>query len=174
MKEKWNGFGRRHKVLIAIFVLWSDKARLSGLMGRGRWNNQQQTSICKFTGAGLHVTKCDLLQVVTCFAFALQRLQQELPHAILRQVGQCGHIPHVEKPMEAAKHVLDFLGSDRAEKEEHTSPVSSAQPTLRYISLLSLQYQQHLHLQLYILGLTCRHACRQIHCGPLWTENQLV
>jgi hypothetical protein len=33
----------------------------------------------------------------------LQRLHQDLPDAILRQVRQCGHIPHVEKPMEAAK-----------------------------------------------------------------------
>lgn len=48
------------------------------------------------------------------------RLHQELPDAVLRQVRQCGHIPHVEKPREAAKHVLEFLGrntskgSDRA------------------------------------------------------------
>ena len=60
---------------------------------------------------------------------ALQRLQQELPSAILRQVGQCGHIPHVEKPREAAKLVLEFLGSDNTEKADQTSSLSS---TLRY------------------------------------------
>ena len=60
---------------------------------------------------------------------ALQRLQQELPSAILRQVGQCGHIPHVEKPREAAKLVLEFLGSDNTEKADETSSLSS---TLRY------------------------------------------
>ena len=49
------------------------------------------------------------------------RLQQELPSAILRQVGQCGHIPHVEKPREAAKHVLDFLGGDGVDKADQVS-----------------------------------------------------
>ncbi|KAM0839848.1 hypothetical protein ACQ4PT_060047 [Festuca glaucescens] len=52
------------------------------------------------------------------------RLQQELPSAILRQVGQCGHIPHVEKPREAAKHLLDFLGSDNTEKADQASSLS--------------------------------------------------
>ncbi|CAM0914097.1 unnamed protein product [Alopecurus aequalis] len=49
------------------------------------------------------------------------RLQQELPSAILRQVGQCGHIPHVEKPLEAAKHVLEFLRSDNTKKASSLS-----------------------------------------------------
>ncbi|XP_051215026.1 alpha/beta hydrolase domain-containing protein VTE7 isoform X2 [Lolium perenne] len=53
------------------------------------------------------------------------RLQQELPSAILRQVGQCGHIPHVEKPREAAKHLIDFLGSDSTEKADQASSLSS-------------------------------------------------
>uniref|UniRef100_A0A8R7TEU8 AB hydrolase-1 domain-containing protein n=1 Tax=Triticum urartu TaxID=4572 RepID=A0A8R7TEU8_TRIUA len=51
------------------------------------------------------------------------RLQQELPSAILRQVGQCGHIPHVEKPRKAAKHVLDFLGSDSVDKADTEAEV---------------------------------------------------
>ncbi|XP_062187621.1 alpha/beta hydrolase domain-containing protein VTE7-like isoform X2 [Phragmites australis] len=41
------------------------------------------------------------------------RLHQELPDAILRQVPQCGHIPHVEKPREVAKHVLEFLARSK-------------------------------------------------------------
>ncbi|KAL6657638.1 hypothetical protein ACP70R_005418 [Stipagrostis hirtigluma subsp. patula] len=51
------------------------------------------------------------------------RLHQELPDAILRQVRQCGHIPHVEKPREAAKHVLEFLEQDKAEKPYRPSLV---------------------------------------------------
>uniref|UniRef100_A0A453B5D7 AB hydrolase-1 domain-containing protein n=1 Tax=Aegilops tauschii subsp. strangulata TaxID=200361 RepID=A0A453B5D7_AEGTS len=51
--------------------------------------------------------------------------QQELPSAILRQVGQCGHIPHVEKPREAAKHVLDFLEGDSLDKADQASSLSS-------------------------------------------------
>ncbi|XP_039833188.1 uncharacterized hydrolase YugF-like isoform X3 [Panicum virgatum] len=49
------------------------------------------------------------------------RLHQELPDAILRQVRQCGHIPHVEKPREAAKLVLEFLERDKAEKADGAS-----------------------------------------------------
>ncbi|KAF0907202.1 hypothetical protein E2562_015711 [Oryza meyeriana var. granulata] len=53
------------------------------------------------------------------------RLHQELPDAILRQVRECGHIPHVEKPREVAKHVLDFLGTERPEKAEQVSSLPS-------------------------------------------------
>ncbi|XP_015695425.1 uncharacterized hydrolase YugF-like [Oryza brachyantha] len=53
------------------------------------------------------------------------RLQQELPDAILRQLRECGHIPHVEKPMEVAKHILDFLGTKKAEKAEQGSSLPS-------------------------------------------------
>ncbi|RLM87461.1 putative hydrolase YugF-like [Panicum miliaceum] len=60
------------------------------------------------------------------------RLHQELPDAILRQVRQCGHIPHVEKPREAAKLVLEFLERDRAEKADQASSVT---PVLTYHSM---------------------------------------
>uniref|UniRef100_A0A0E0LMZ8 AB hydrolase-1 domain-containing protein n=1 Tax=Oryza punctata TaxID=4537 RepID=A0A0E0LMZ8_ORYPU len=54
------------------------------------------------------------------------RLHQELPDAILRQVRECGHIPHVEKPREVLKHVLDFLGTERRpEKAEQGSSLPS-------------------------------------------------
>ncbi|CAN6176097.1 unnamed protein product [Urochloa humidicola] len=52
------------------------------------------------------------------------RLHHELPDATLRLVRQCGHIPHVEKPREAAKLVLEFLERD-AEKVERASSVTS-------------------------------------------------
>ncbi|KAL5197653.1 hypothetical protein ABZP36_001165 [Zizania latifolia] len=53
------------------------------------------------------------------------RLHQELPDAVLRQIGQCGHIPHVEKPREVATHVLDFLRTERAEEAEQCSSLPS-------------------------------------------------
>jgi hypothetical protein len=62
-------------------------------------------------------------------------LHQELPDAILRQVRQCGHIPHVEKPREAAKLVLEFLERDRAEKADEASSVT---PVLTYVALAIL------------------------------------
>ncbi|KAG0545689.1 hypothetical protein BDA96_02G383700 [Sorghum bicolor] len=49
------------------------------------------------------------------------RLHQELPDAILRQVQQCGHIPHVEKPREAVKHVIEFLARNTSNKSDQSS-----------------------------------------------------
>ncbi|XP_043706995.1 protein ABHD14B isoform X5 [Telopea speciosissima] len=37
------------------------------------------------------------------------RLQCELPNAIVRQIPDCGHIPHVEKPDPVAKLIVDFI-----------------------------------------------------------------
>ena len=72
----------------------------------------------------------DKLMLFLC----LQRLHQELPDAILRQVRQCGHIPHVEKPREAAKLVLEFLERDKAEKADG----ASVTPVLTYVALTIL------------------------------------
>ncbi|GJN11117.1 hypothetical protein PR202_ga29286 [Eleusine coracana subsp. coracana] len=60
------------------------------------------------------------------------RLHQELPDATLRMVGQCGHIPHVEKPREATTYVLEFLERDKTKKVDRASVVTSA---LTYIIL---------------------------------------
>ena len=73
----------------------------------------------------------DKLMLFLC----LQRLHQELPDAILRQVRQCGHIPHVEKPREAVKLVLEFLERDKAEKADGASSVT---PVLTYVALTIL------------------------------------
>ncbi|KAJ6357227.1 hypothetical protein OIU78_005158 [Salix suchowensis] len=40
------------------------------------------------------------------------RLHCELPDAVIRQIPDCGHLPHVEKPNSAAKLILDFVGED--------------------------------------------------------------
>ncbi|XP_073055008.1 alpha/beta hydrolase domain-containing protein VTE7-like isoform X8 [Primulina eburnea] len=40
------------------------------------------------------------------------RLQCELPNAIIRQVPDCGHIPHVEKPAAVSKLITDFVQVD--------------------------------------------------------------
>ncbi|KAJ1291763.1 hypothetical protein BS78_02G341300 [Paspalum vaginatum] len=53
------------------------------------------------------------------------RLHQELPDAILRQIRQCGHIPHVEKPREAVKHVLEFLARNKSKGSNRAPSVPS-------------------------------------------------
>jgi hypothetical protein len=62
----------------------------------------------------------------------LQRLHQEFPDATLRMVRQCGHLPHVEKPREAVKYVLEFLERDKTKKLDRASLVTSA---LAYVIL---------------------------------------
>ncbi|KAF2294966.1 hypothetical protein GH714_029789 [Hevea brasiliensis] len=37
------------------------------------------------------------------------RLHSELPNAIIRQIPECGHIPHVEKPDSVAKLIIEFV-----------------------------------------------------------------
>ncbi|KAF6171393.1 hypothetical protein GIB67_009534 [Kingdonia uniflora] len=37
------------------------------------------------------------------------RLHSELPNAIIRQISDCGHLPHVEKPESVAKLIVDFV-----------------------------------------------------------------
>ncbi|KAK4777838.1 hypothetical protein SAY87_018025 [Trapa incisa] len=37
------------------------------------------------------------------------RLHCELPNAILRQIPDCGHLPHVEKPVDVVKLIAEFI-----------------------------------------------------------------
>lgn len=39
----------------------------------------------------------------------MQRLHCELPNAIIRQIPDCGHLPHVEKPGAVAKLIVEFI-----------------------------------------------------------------
>ncbi|XP_051144626.1 uncharacterized protein LOC127260756 [Andrographis paniculata] len=40
------------------------------------------------------------------------RLHGELPNAVLRQIPDCGHIPHVEKPAAVSKLITEFVQAD--------------------------------------------------------------
>ncbi|CAN1314087.1 Uncharacterized hydrolase YugF [Linum perenne] len=40
------------------------------------------------------------------------RLHCELPNAVIRQIPNCGHIPHVEKPESVAKLIEEFIQED--------------------------------------------------------------
>ncbi|PWA95100.1 alpha/beta-Hydrolases superfamily protein [Artemisia annua] len=41
------------------------------------------------------------------------RLHCELPNAIIRQISNCGHIPHVEKPEAVASLITNFVPRDK-------------------------------------------------------------
>ncbi|KAL5553640.1 hypothetical protein UlMin_041041 [Ulmus minor] len=40
------------------------------------------------------------------------RLHCELPNAVIRQIPDCGHLPHVEKPGSVAKLIVEFVQQD--------------------------------------------------------------
>ncbi|GFZ19242.1 alpha/beta-Hydrolases superfamily protein [Actinidia rufa] len=40
------------------------------------------------------------------------RLYSELPNSVMRQIPDCGHLPHVEKPNAVAQLIADFARSD--------------------------------------------------------------
>ncbi|KAJ9707781.1 hypothetical protein PVL29_000042 [Vitis rotundifolia] len=40
------------------------------------------------------------------------RLHCELPNAIIRQIPDCGHLPHVEKPHSVSKLIMEFVQED--------------------------------------------------------------
>ncbi|XP_022131474.1 uncharacterized protein LOC111004671 isoform X2 [Momordica charantia] len=40
------------------------------------------------------------------------RLHCELPNAVIRQIPECGHLPHVEKPSFVAKLIMQFVHED--------------------------------------------------------------
>ncbi|PIN03097.1 2-hydroxy-6-oxonona-2,4-dienedioate hydrolase [Handroanthus impetiginosus] len=48
------------------------------------------------------------------------RLHCELPNAIIRQIPDCGHIPHVEKPTAVSKLITEFVQAEckKIDKQE--------------------------------------------------------
>ncbi|GJN32990.1 hypothetical protein PR202_gb21542 [Eleusine coracana subsp. coracana] len=84
-------------------------------------------SILKSLPLRLLATRLAFKEIPGGFYFDwVQRLHQELLDATLRMVGQCGHIPHVEKPREAAKYVIEFLERDKTKVVDRASVVTSA------------------------------------------------
>ncbi|XP_048318428.1 alpha/beta hydrolase domain-containing protein VTE7 [Ziziphus jujuba] len=51
------------------------------------------------------------------------RLQCELPNATIRQIADCGHLPHVEKPREVAKLIEEFVQEDCSKELAYSSLV---------------------------------------------------
>ncbi|XP_021800456.1 uncharacterized protein LOC110744759 [Prunus avium] len=41
------------------------------------------------------------------------RLHCELPNAVIRQIPDCGHLPHVEKPSSVAKMIVELVQQDQ-------------------------------------------------------------
>ena len=55
----------------------------------------------------------------------MQRLQHELQDAIIHQIPDCGHLPHIEKPNSVAKLIADFSLGDLCQEVHfnHFKPV---------------------------------------------------
>jgi pimeloyl-ACP methyl ester carboxylesterase len=50
---------------------------------------------------------------LTCKLIFLQQLHCELPDAILRQIPDCGHIPHLERPDSTVKLIAEFIKTEK-------------------------------------------------------------
>lgn len=49
------------------------------------------------------------------------RLHCELPNAIIRQIPDCGHLPHVERPSSVAKLIVEFAQQDCYKEAQYVS-----------------------------------------------------
>ncbi|KAK4263579.1 hypothetical protein QN277_028972 [Acacia crassicarpa] len=49
------------------------------------------------------------------------RLHCELPDAIIRQISNCGHLPHVEKPDSVVKLIVEFVQRDSSKVNQFVS-----------------------------------------------------
>jgi len=54
----------------------------------------------------------------------LQQLHCELPDAILRQIPDCGHIPHLERPDSTIKLIVEFIQTEKKKLSQRVSQVS--------------------------------------------------
>nr|KJB50574.1 hypothetical protein B456_008G177500 [Gossypium raimondii] len=50
------------------------------------------------------------------------RLHFELPNSNIRQIPDCGHLPHVEKPDSAARLILEFMQNHSCQKKAQLAP----------------------------------------------------
>lgn len=49
------------------------------------------------------------------------RLHCELPNAVIRQIPECGHLPHVEKPNPVAKLITQFVHEDSRKEVQYVN-----------------------------------------------------
>jgi pimeloyl-ACP methyl ester carboxylesterase len=61
---------------------------------------------------------------LTCKLIFLQQLHCELPDAILRQIPDCGHIPHLERPDSTVKLIVEFIKTEKKKLSRRVPQVS--------------------------------------------------
>jgi len=53
----------------------------------------------------------------------LQQLHCELPDAIIRQIPQCGHLPHLERPDSTIKLIVEFVQKEAKQLNPYVAQV---------------------------------------------------
>ncbi|XP_057481184.1 alpha/beta hydrolase domain-containing protein VTE7-like [Actinidia eriantha] len=97
----WTNVGRLHCLLP-----WWEDATVSYMLSGG-YNVVSQIKQVKQRALVIWA-ECDNI-VSNKFAM---RLYSELPNSVMRQIPDCGHLPHVEKPNAVAQLIADFARSD--------------------------------------------------------------
>ncbi|WCJ25590.1 alpha/beta-Hydrolases superfamily protein [Euphorbia peplus] len=98
----WTNVGRLHCQL----PWWKD-ATISFMFSGGYNVISQIKQVKKKT-----LIICGELDKIVGYKLAVQ-LHSELPNAIIREIGESGHLPHVDKPNSVAKLIIEFAEKER-------------------------------------------------------------
>ena len=66
----------------------------------------------------------------------LQRLHCELPDAIIRQIPNCGHLPHLERPDSTIKLIVEFVQRESKTLSQCVAQVWRLKISWWYIELI--------------------------------------
>ncbi|KAL6190143.1 hypothetical protein ACLB2K_036542 [Fragaria x ananassa] len=110
-KLDWTNIGRLH----CLFPWWEDA--LVDFMMSGVYNVSAQIEQVKQRTLIIWGEEDQIISN----KLGVVRLHSELPNAVIRQISDCGHIPHVERPSSVAKLILEFVQEANYKEVEYTS-----------------------------------------------------
>lgn len=109
----------------------------------------------------------------------MQRLHCELPNAIIRQIPDCGHLPHVEKPHSVSKLIMEFVQEDSYKEAQCTSQYWRSTPYARFIFFYLCSENIELSGLLYswfsnFSQIQIKHMLTQSRLDILWKWNYSI
>ncbi|CAH9079169.1 unnamed protein product [Cuscuta epithymum] len=112
----WTNIGRLHCLLP-----WWEDATVNFMMSGG-YNVADQIKAVKQKTLIIWGENDKIID----YKFAV-RLHCELPNAKIRQIPNCGHIPHVEKPTVVSNLIMEFITANRSRLEKPVGVLATVQ-----------------------------------------------